>query len=99
MDVVPPTFHLRATHETIWIVRVREVGGQEGAWKYLEGRRRRGNQVVVLLMAIPTMNFNKPPPSYYIHSLGNTVFTLNNIPPPPDLCEGEEGKVTEGKDV
>ena len=58
-------------------------------------------QVVVglLLMVIPTMNFNKPPPFYYIHSLGITVFTLNSISHPPDLCEGEEGKVTEGKDI
>ena len=35
LDVVPPTFYLRASQEASWIVRVWVSVGEEGAWKHL----------------------------------------------------------------
>ena len=35
LDVVPPTFHLSATTDASWIVRVWVGVREEGAWEYL----------------------------------------------------------------
>ena len=36
LDVVPSTFYLRPSQEAVWILRVRIVVGEEGAWEHLK---------------------------------------------------------------
>ena len=37
LNVVPPTLHLSATQDMIWIVRVWVGVGEESTWEYLRG--------------------------------------------------------------
>ena len=39
LNVVPPTLHLSATQDMIWIVRVWVGVGEEGTWEYLSGEK------------------------------------------------------------
>ena len=63
LDVVPPTLHLRVTHETIWIVRVREVRGQEGAWKYRPRGKKKEEGYPSLSLLYSLLFLKSSPPS------------------------------------
>ena len=41
LNVVPPTLHLRAGQEVVWIVRVWVSVGKEGTWEYLRCKKVR----------------------------------------------------------